>query len=287
MEKMKRIGVVGLCFATAFVLCALAASSAVAGEYGECVKAPQVSKRYTGRYLDAGCEKAASGKQIEEGKVNKYNWQMLGREDRPFRDTGSKSTFKSKKAKAICTSSTSEGEILGWQKNVERITLVGCELIKPQKLRCLAATGSEAIVSNKLDTYLIDHGTKGPSGLEPKENQVWNEYESSEDEPYLFVIQCGEIQIRILGTISGVVSPVSKMATSSKVKFTAKGGEQDLLVEALGVTEPMTWTTTQSITYKSDVEVRPCNEKGAPPEGKEVLTCENEELPLPWEQSTS
>ena len=282
---MKRIGLVALCLGAMGAFGAMAASWAYAGEYGECVKAPLVNKRYTGHFTDAGCEKAATGKQIEEGKVNRYNWQMVGATDKPFTDTDTKATLKSAVGEIVCTKSKSVGEILGWQKNKERITFEGCAVAKSKpKLTCSSAgEPSGTIWSNTLDTYLIDHGTKGPSGLEPKENEVWNEFESSEHEPYLAEFECGGLKIGVLGTVSGVVSPLSKMVLSSKVKFAATIGEQDLLLEANKETIPATLTTTETIKYKSKVEIRPCNEVGAKPEGKEVLTCEHEELPLPWE----
>ncbi len=78
---MKRATTVGLCLTIIFALSALAAASAYAGEYGECVK---VEKGKTGTYSNSSCTKPAV-----EKKANRQASTCGGKSEKP---TGSSPT---------------------------------------------------------------------------------------------------------------------------------------------------------------------------------------------------
>jgi hypothetical protein len=75
---MGRVRLVGVCLVAAFALGAIAAASASAAapEYGRCVKATQVSKKYTGKYDNAGCTppKTETEKKAVEKGEGKFEW---------------------------------------------------------------------------------------------------------------------------------------------------------------------------------------------------------------------
>lgn len=73
---MRVMRTAGICVAVALAIGALVASGASAlpytPEFKQCVKAAKSGKKYIGKYDNATCTKAASEKEIEEGKKNKY-----------------------------------------------------------------------------------------------------------------------------------------------------------------------------------------------------------------------
>jgi hypothetical protein len=283
---MKRISYATAVLVAVFAFGAIAASSAYAGEYGECVKAP---KEPPGKFLDKGCEKPAVT------APGKYEWQPVKAQDKSFTDSSKKVTLLTTQGEIVCIKSTSKGELLGWQKNVEHITFFECTLNKRPCWNVGEPNPKKGgtIESFTLDTYLIDHGTLGPDSQEPVENEVWNEFESSQPEykPFLAQFKCEiepgvVVEIRVGGAVSGVFTPVSKMARAFKLTFNRNVGEQSLYVEAFVegnwvLIGRAVLTGVLNVKFTSTVEVRPCNEVGAKEEGKKVITCEHEE-PLPY-----
>jgi hypothetical protein len=74
---VKRTKLVGLCLAAALAFSALgavAATSAHAAEYGECLKTQKVGKLYKGRFLDKHCTEEATVEEEAGGKKNKYEF---------------------------------------------------------------------------------------------------------------------------------------------------------------------------------------------------------------------
>ncbi len=328
---MKRIRIAGLCLVAAFAFSALAASSAYAGEYGECVKAPTSLLMYKlrgkpktqtisiGKYLTKDCEILAPEPGPLDGKVEnpteenpetkkiepylgpegKYEWKAVKAEDKPFMDASGmvKLVFITPEklvVAVVCKKSTSIGELLGWQRNVEHIAFEKCLLAgKPcWNVGVPNKKSGGTIVTFVLDTYLMDHGTEGPDSEEPKEDEVWNEFESSDPEwfPYLAAFHCkGEPPLAIGGAVSGVFTPVSKMARYFTLTFEPTIGEQSLFI-AYYDEEIKEWVPfSRAILtgrfrneFSSYVEINPCNEQDAKAEGKNVLTCRNEEA-LPYE----
>jgi hypothetical protein len=289
---VKRLGILGSCLVAMFAFGATLASSAYAGEYGECVKVGKVGAAYAGAYLDKGCVQAASPEQITQGRHNKYDWQKVPSDTRFTGKTGSV-VLKWTGGVMTCKHGEIAGEILGWQKNTETINLEGCFLGEGRSDNCWSEAFPNTfstITSFALGSYLIDHGTAGPGGHMPREGEAWDELESNERRPYLVHWECVEnIEYRISGTVSGVVTSSGKMGKTAKLSFGEGEGEQELIVE-FSANHGATWygsesvllTTSAVVKFPSKVEVRPCDESGASSEGNGLPGCENEELPLPW-----
>jgi hypothetical protein len=262
---MRRFTVVGLCFVAAFAFSAMAASSAFAGEYGNCVKSK------TGKFIDSAC--------LKKGSPGKYEWvQSLEKGT----SKSKAASLKSAAGEITCKKSKDVSEILGWQKNKETTTFEQCEL-SVTKGSCTGIGNPKGTIVSTAFTYLIDHGTKGPSGLEPAEGEVWNEFQGAEKgiEGKLaeFVCEPGVI-FRTSKTLSCPLTPVNKKpGAKSTLTCGAGKGEQDLNTEfsqdggkTFNNTGPNTEQVTASIKTKPKTEIRACNEP----------MCEHEELPLPW-----
>ncbi len=292
---MRRIGIIGLCLAAAVALGALAASSAVAGEYGDCARATKVDKKYLGHYANKECTKHATTAEEEAGKTNKYEWVSAA--GTKYTDTTKTASWSSAGGGMTCASSTSSGEITGWMTGTDQILLKRCELNIIGPMCSSAGKGEEEIETFPLKTYLLDHGSKGASGLEPKEGEVWTEVlaepgnpkgigAENSDEPLDVEFLCTPgVLFEMSGTLSAVTTPVNKMDDKFTDVFGAGKGEQDLKTTAFEPGEvntgPNIETTTATLKYgaKTRIEIRACNEAGAVSEGKGVLACEHEESP--------
>jgi len=308
---MKRIRIVGLCLVAAFAFSAMATSSALAGEYGKCVTVAKGVGGYHGKWLSKACEpnlvtkkseKASESEVINGGKKNKYEWESAA---------GSKSTSTTKTATLssaggaiTCKKSTDEGEITGWQTDTDVSLFKECTLSATGG-KCTSFVFNEAmeeiptapegdIETFTLKTYLLDHGTKGHSGLEPIEGETWTEFLATPGNPTGIGAQnFGEplqaqyvcapgVVFQTSGTLSGKTTPVSKMIDKFVTKFGA-GGEQDLKTIAFEPGEVNTGPNVETTTGTSinvglaKTEIRECNEVGATPEGKGAMECEHEE----------
>jgi hypothetical protein len=299
---MRRLSIVGLCFVAMVAFGATVASSADAGEYGVCLKVKGF--HHTGKWNDNACE--VSRNVPDEGKFEWYpgltgiGQPGVSKENFEFTSREGKAVLGSAAGRITCMKSTDEGEILGAQYNVETILFKECALTpagaKKATGNCtgdgVAGLGEGEIVVYA-DTYLIDHGTTGSSGLEPRESEVWNAYFPSEGGPYYpymttFACEPGVV-FRIGGHASAVVA-AGKMHMSWRTEFGEGKGEQDLegeYSENGGLTyEPtgpsvLTVHGTNTTRDKSKIDVRECNDAGAVSEGMGALPCEIEE-PLPW-----
>ncbi len=276
------------------------ASAAYAGEAGVCIKLAPVEGKYHGRYLEKDCLKEASAKQQSEGKKNKFEWESAAGEKFTGESEKGKVVYFSSAAGAIeCRKSTSAGEWTGWQMGTDTITFTECGLAGIFG-KCTSMQEGEPvgdITTSQLDTYLIDHGTKGPSGLEPKEGEVWQEYQSPTGPAgYQFTFVCAPgVLFRVSGTLSGVISPVNAMESKLTTTFGTGKGEQGLINEFSedggiewensGPNVETAVSTAKGVAVgakdKGKVEIRACNEPGAVSEGMGEPPCEHEE-PLPW-----
>jgi len=302
--QRKRLRLLGICLVAALALGAMIASTAQAGEYGVCVKAAKVGKpaKFIGHYTNKACTKRATVAQEEVGKENKFEWYPgltgIGQEKGKTNEVKAanfegttKTKFvrldRSARGEITCREGTGTYKILGVQSDEERFTYTVCGLSAG---RC-GDVGEPygPLETFKLDSFLIDHGTKGPGGLEPKEGEVWNELQSSEDEPYQAIFECAPgLGVRMSGTLSGVVGDLNVMSAKGKTTFSEAGGEQDLVAEvfegygweSVGPNVEIASEEAASVS-KGKVEIRACNEPGAVSEGKEDPPCEHEE-PLPW-----
>jgi len=270
-----RVRTLGLALVAVFALGAIVASAAEAGEYGRCLKA---SPAKTGKYTTAAC--------TTENAKHEGEWEWhAGPGPKP------KYTSKTAVAKLVsasgtveCETSTDKGEITSVTKDTDKVTFAKCKAVASglscQNFGTVEKPKPAGIIETYLlDTELIDHGTKGLSGLEPKEGEVWTQFVSSEHEPYQAEFECAGagtgrgIRFRVSGSVSAVTTPVNKMTTTFTLTFAAKKGEQDLKLEE-STNEGVTWKaaipaeeiTVATVTTEEETEVRACNENtGEPP----------------------
>jgi len=302
---MKRIGIVGLSLVAAFAFSAMAAASALAGEYGKCVTVHKEGKVYKGHWLDKTCElKEASEAEVENGGTkNKYNWvSAAGTKSTSSTKTA---TFSTASGAFTCKKSTDTGEITGWQTGTETILFKECgfsatggkctSFVFGEKGEEIPTAPEGDIETFTLKTYLLDHGTKGHSGLEPIEGETWTELLAAPGNPVgIGAENFGEpLQAQYLcapgvvfqtsATLSGVTTPVSKMIDKFTTKFGAGKGEQDLKTIGFEPGEVNTGPNVETTTGTSinvgaaKTEIRECNEVGAVKEAGKAITCEHEE----------
>src|SRR6266404_2097549 len=136
---MRRIRIVGLCLVAAFVISAIAvtSASAEAPEYGRCLK---VTPKSLSNYDGAKCTKLASedpGTEAEKLAKGNFKWFPAFGGEKPLEKRGFTVTLKPETTitietasgtKATCKAATSSGEITGL-KTVGGIstTFSGCE----------------------------------------------------------------------------------------------------------------------------------------------------------------
>jgi hypothetical protein len=261
---MKRIGIVGLSVVTMFAFGAMAASSAFAGEYITCVKVSKEDKKFHGRYTDNTCAalSATSSGKYERGSPT---FPIA------FTSKSKVATLSSDAGRITCKESTGKGTLLSATTGEGETTFTECESgFGPcTNLSAYEETGkfTPADITTLTLTTLIDHGEKGPSGLEPAEGEVWSS--SAPDPasplyPYELVIICepGFI-LRTGDTASAVLAPVLAKASNKGTFALGEGkGEQDLVSE-FSENGGETWnptganveTLTSDIKTASDVEV--------------------------------
>lgn len=232
---MTRIRIVGLCLVAMFAFSAYVASAAQAGQDGECVKAPKVEKKYTGHYTDKLCKVHATAGEEAEGKKNKYNW--VSPAAATFTATSGVATLKGPAGTILCTASTTVGHWTGPTKNSEVATFTGCEFKGAVTGECHSAgQAAGTIVTNELETTLLDHGEKGPSGGEPAEGEIWDIFTAKGGSGVQAEYQCaGIVVIRTLGSLGGIFSAksINKASTKGEILFKGEGSpEQDLFNEA-------------------------------------------------------
>jgi hypothetical protein len=216
---MKRIKIVGLCLVAMFAMSALATTAAQAGEYGKCVKA---SPKNTGAYSDKNC-------QTLVGSGGKYEWVSGVSPAMSF-------TAKTKSAELVgaagtisCKKSSTVGTIEGTKTNHEVVTFEGCEFKGAVTGECHSAgQGSGVIVTNKLETTLIDHGEKGPSGGEPKAGEVWDSFKAESGTVQAQYLCAAIVEIKTEGTLAGVFTSgsINVMAKKAEIEFNGKLGEE-------------------------------------------------------------
>ena len=273
---MRRMGIVGLCFVAVLTCGAMVASIAQAAEVGECLKTVKNAERhFTGHYIDKACTVPATKLLEEEGKANKYEWSPGVAPANAHFSARHKARveFPGAAGTVDCSRYSIAGEWTGAKSDAETITLEGCEIRGPVNDCHSAGQAAGRIVSNPLNTALLDHGEKGRSGGEPAEGEVWDELVSAEPSGVLLEYECAElIVIRTLGSVSGVFTPESlnQMTRKATLEFNGvigeepgKFGEQDLVSEASiggGPFEPAgqgILKTTFSLKFSGKSEIRP------------------------------
>jgi len=229
---MRRIRDLGLCLVTVLAFSAMVASAAQAGEAGECVKAAKVGKKYTGHYLDKNCQIVATPAEIAEGKRNKYEWvspptasftaQSVSPGLHPVLEGGPA-------GKVQCNLVTVTGRWTGPKKDEEVATFTGCQLLNTSPTGECHSLGqaSGVIVTNTLETTLLDSGERGPGGGTPAAGEVWDIFSAVGGSGVVAEYECaGAVVIRTQGTLGGVFAGVDVMSTVGHLAFTLHGPEQ-------------------------------------------------------------
>ena len=195
-----RVAVAGLCLTAAFAisLMAVASASAVAPEFGRCVKAKP------GKYHDPGCEKG-------EVKSGTFEWEP-GCIKCGFTSEEGKSTFETvNKQKIVCTSDSDQGHYIAGGNNkedTEGIVFAGCTF--------------SGLPCHELRTFLL----RSVLGFIKKPTEVGVSLEPFSGTGPLFEFECGGLKIAISGSVIGKVTPISKMTLKFKEVFKAIAGKQ-------------------------------------------------------------
>jgi hypothetical protein len=283
---MKRIRILGLCVVAAFAFSALmAAGSAQAGTYGQCVSVKKgpfkdancteaVAKKGKFAFVPFGCVAQKKGEYTDAACTIKSKKAKKGKFEKrtlKFTDTGGAAELKSAAGSITCKASTSVGEITGPKSDTDTVTFTGCEALGGG-CKGLADTVEGTITTALLETTLVDFGEKGPGGKgEPAKGEVWEDFKNTKGAgaPYLAAFVCTKAGFgRAKGNVSGVKTGIiNKMGTTSENALGAGKAEQNLLSD-LGCSSPTfetcaakevasTQTNTSVDTYPSPgVEIK-------------------------------
>lgn len=236
---MGRLRVVGLCVVALLAFGALSAAAAQAGQVGECLKvAKNAEKKFTGKYTDKNCVVAATPAQEEEGKTNKYEFSPgVKPANGKFTQKSGSVVMESLAGTVLCTASATVGEWTSSTTGKERTTFTGCEFKMEVGSEGCHSAGQPrgTIVTNQLDTRLIDNGEHGAGGGEPAPGEVWDEVVSPSGPTGVQAeyMCAGLVEVQSLGSVAGVFTPASLnvMTKKAEVRFEAGQGEQDQFLE--------------------------------------------------------
>jgi len=217
---MRRLKFMGMCLAAIFAACAVAAASASAEapEYGRCLKAAQVSKKYTGKYDNSKCippKTEAEKKAVEKGE-GKFEWHP-GVEKAGQTSKGGKAILEEAGKYSVgCESEESRGEYSG-TKDVKHL------IVKFKKCQAPGLTcTSEGHEKGELETVPLEGRV------------VWENEKSKKVALDLFPEGGGEfIEFNCGGTLTvavrgSILVPVTTDAMSATVtlKYIGKKGIQ-------------------------------------------------------------
>lgn len=217
---MKRIARIGLAAAVAAALLAsvvVASASAAEPALFECAKAPKVEKKYTGRYTDKKCSKEASEAERLEGKTNKYELKEGVGKGKEFKGKGAGANLEVVGIGGVaCTSSSDEGKFAS-PKTAAGITVTfkGCEL---SGHKCENTGKAGEIKTNPL---------KGVVGYINRATHEVGVDLSAESGTYEAKFDCGELEMRVSGSVVGLVtSPLNVFTKVATLEFTQSAGRQ-------------------------------------------------------------
>jgi hypothetical protein len=273
---MKRIHIVGLCLVAGIAFSAMVTSSAVAGQYGQCKLLTKTStpKAKKGVYTDPNCQVPflKKGKPVSKGNyewypgpspdceaVKKGNWTdaaCTSPASKPGKGKFERvacypncNTFTAKTGHAAlstpslgasaveCTESTGLGEITGPKSDTETTTFTNCTT-KGEKCQSVGSPAG-TIKTFELNSTLVDHGEKGPSGLEPVLGEVWTAFSIKAPNTSLAIFECtGVGWFSAVGSNAGVTTGnVNVMSTKSNTEIKVGVGEQDQITKYCTVDE--------------------------------------------------
>ncbi len=216
---MKIVKGCGVLLVLGFVVAALAPAGAFAAEPAlyECAKAPKVEKKYTGKYTDKKCSIEASEAERAEGKKNKYILQEGIGKGKKFKGKGKGANLEVIGLGGVtCGSSADEGSFTGPKAAGKVIvTFKGCELSGHQ---CENTGKAGEVKTNPL---------KGEVGYINKATHEVGVDLSAESGTYEAKFTCGELELRVSGSVIGVLtSPINVFTKVATLSFTQSAGRQ-------------------------------------------------------------
>ncbi len=221
---MMRMRLGGVLAAVACACCVWAASAAASPpEYGRCVKVPKIEKKYGGVYTDKGCTKAATTKEKEEGKRNKYEW-LPGGVKLGQVSSGGKGVLQEIGKYAVgCNTESSTGEYVGTReaRNVI-VKFTGCK-VPPFVCNSPGHPAGELETKPLEGRAVWKNETKHEAALDlfPKPEKV------GEKEPKFIAFSCGSLSVEVRGSVL-VPIQANKMSTTFKLKYKQKNGLQEV-----------------------------------------------------------
>lgn len=216
---MKVIKACGALLALGLLFGALAPAGAFASEPAlyECAKLTKVEGKYHGLYTEKKCAKEATETERAEGKKNAYELREGIGKGKKFKGKGAGANLEIKGLGGVtCTSSADEGYFTG-PKTAGKVsvTFKGCEL---SGHKC-ENTGKAGEVKTNL--------LKGEIGYVNKEAHEVGVDLSAESEPYEAAFKCGELEMRVSGSVIGVVkSPINVFTKVATLDFEQSAGHQ-------------------------------------------------------------
>jgi hypothetical protein len=211
--------------AAALVLSAIVVSGANATppEYGRCVKVPKIEKKYNGKYTDKGCTKAATAKEIEEGKKNKYEWLPGGVKLHQTSAGGRGLLQEVGKYSVGCESESSTGEYFGTKEGRHLVvTFKGCE-VAPFVCQSPGHAAGELVTKELEGRAVWKNEAKHEAALD-----LYPTPETpGEPEPQFIAFHCGGISVEVRGSVQ-VPIQANKMSTTFKLKYKEKNGFQEV-----------------------------------------------------------
>jgi hypothetical protein len=236
---MRRIKMMGLCLVAAVALTAVAVSSASAAlpEYKVCAKTAKVEKKFTGKYTDKNCTVAASEKEIEEGKHNKYElsgWEAAKKKG--FKGKNGVSTLDSYIPESesepwtggtvvgvvSCKSGKSVGEITGPKTSTVQVEFKTCT---SEGKKCTSVGESKAgVIKTKQLTATLGYISGGGVGSDVE----------AADHGLSAEFNCEGLEIKTVGSVIGVnsgnVNEINKTSVQT-FNVNAKGGQEKVFGE--------------------------------------------------------
>lgn len=248
---MRTTKIVGLCLVAAFALSAFAmsATSAYAGEWGQCYKTEKAGKgKYSekncitrdekkgkpkgnyefragpspscvavkkGEYTNSTCTTKASKKG--KGKFEREKCYGGGSGCAEYKITSGEVVLEgvTSRSPIKCTSSKGEGIITSAKEGHQTLVLEGCSAAGGHVICTSEGASSGVIKTETLDAKLIDHGETGKGGLEPASGEIWNEYSGASEEVIAKFDCVGIGYFKVKGYVSGPISPVNVSTTIS------------------------------------------------------------------------
>ncbi len=222
---VRRVRALGLALAAAVVVSAVAAAgaSATPPEYGRCLKVSKVEKKYHGEYTDKGCTKAATTKEKEEGKKNKYDW-LPGGVKLGQTSTGGKAVLQEVGKYAVgCESESSAGEYFGTKEGRHLVvTFKGCHV--PPYVCTSPGHAAGELVTKELEGRAVWRN-------EAKHEAVLDLYPTpekvGEKEPQFIKFSCGSLTVEVRGSVLVPIT-ANKMSSTFTLKYKQKRGFQEV-----------------------------------------------------------